>query len=94
MKIQDEVRPAPKSYGEVVTFARAVCAILAHQRRAAKVKLRERHQPYQAIATSSTSDFPARAVSPISLPIGALATGETYEIVPREGSASSSPTIR
>src|SRR5438128_254042 len=51
MKIQDEVRPAPKSYGEVVTFARAVCAILAHQRRAAKVKLRERHQPYQAIAT-------------------------------------------
>jgi hypothetical protein len=45
----------------------------------------------QAIATSSMSDFPTRTTSPTSLPSNARATGETYEIVPRAGSASSSP---
>jgi len=38
------------------------------------------------------SDIPTRTASPTCLPSNA--TGDTYEIVPRTGSASSSPTIR
>lgn len=47
----------------------------------------------QAMSTISASVGPARTTSPTSLPIKARATGETYAIVPRAGSASSSPTI-
>ena len=41
----------------------------------------------------SISWSPTRTVSPAALPIRARATGETYEIDPFRGSASSSPTI-
>ena len=48
--------------------------------------------PY-SIERISISWSPARTLSPAALPIRARATGETYEIDPFRGSASSSPTI-
>src|SRR6202162_4657121 len=49
---------------------------------------------YDRISTISASEAPARTTSPSFLPVRARATGDTYEIVPRDGSASSSPTMR
>lgn len=48
----------------------------------------------QEIAMISISEPDISATSPTDLPIMAIATGETKEIVPALGSASSSPTIR
>jgi hypothetical protein len=42
----------------------------------------------------SASLFPALTRSPTRFPNNALATGETCEMVPRQGFASSSPTLR
>ena len=59
----------------------------------ARQHLRASAMPSYSIERISISWSPARTISPAALPIRARATGETYEIDPFRGSASSSPTI-
>src|SRR5450759_4715656 len=47
-----------------------------------------------SMATMFASKCPTSTRSPIFLPMSARATGETYEMLPLAGSASSSPTMR
>ena len=58
-----------------------------------KAVSRRTFPPY-SMERISISWSPAKTTSPAALPIRARATGETYEIDPFRGSASSSPTIR
>lgn len=51
-------------------------------------------QDRYAISTSSISCVPEPTTSPTAFPIRDFATGETNEIDPAFGSASSSPTMR